>query len=76
MDALGAIEGYRESGDELGALGLWFWLRNQAEMRLMMSIGRQLGVGTSWSQIAQTLGMDESEARERWGDISSVPTNP
>jgi len=70
---LNAIGTYQEGGDDLGALGLWFWLRNQAEMHLMMGIGRQLGAGTSWEQIAQTLGMDESEARERWGGIGPVP---
>ncbi|WP_416519975.1 hypothetical protein [Streptomyces achromogenes] len=71
-EVLGAINAYRAE-DETEALRLFFWLRNQAEMNVMMGIGRQLAMGKSWDDIAGMLGMDRTEAVERWGGIGFVP---
>lgn len=70
--ALDAISAYRDE-DETEALRVYFWLRNQAEMRVMMGISRHLGLGKSWAEVAEMLGMDESEVRDRWGGIGAAP---
>ncbi|MFB7853505.1 hypothetical protein ACFC34_41840 [Streptomyces sp. NPDC056053] len=72
MNALNSIESYQEGGDELGALGLWFWLRNQAEMRLMAGFGRQRMAETPWDQVAQALQAHEPAPLERWGGVGPV----
>lgn len=70
-EVFSAINAYRAE-DETEALRLFFWLRNQAEMNLMMGISRQLGAGKSWDDIACMLGMDRAEVVERWGGIGPV----
>ncbi|MER7952039.1 hypothetical protein ABTY59_32075 [Streptomyces sp. NPDC096079] len=62
-----------EFGDPLGALGLAFGLSTSAEADVMMGIGRALGRGNTWDEIAGALGMDVSEAKERWGGIGPLP---
>lgn len=63
-----------EFGDPLGALGLAFGLSTSAEAKVMIGISRALGRGDSWDEIAEALGMDASEAKERWGGIGPMPS--
>ncbi|MGA5411621.1 hypothetical protein ACPCSC_30740 [Streptomyces lavendulocolor] len=69
-----AIYSYGEGGDSLGVLGLYWAMRNKAEMHLVIEISKCLGAGTSWEQIAQALGMDVSEAQERWAGVAPTPS--
>ncbi|MFD8839815.1 hypothetical protein [Streptomyces griseofuscus] len=71
-ESLDALYAYRAE-DEVEALRVYFWLQNQAELRVRMGISRQLAVGKSWAEIAEILGMDESEATQRWGWIGVAP---
>jgi hypothetical protein len=70
-DVLDAIRTHRDE-DEVEALRLFFWLRNQAELNVRIGISRQLASGKSWDEIAGILGMDRAEAEQWWGGIGVV----